>query len=336
MPSADILPYHLSIPQGTSTTSSPVCLARDGRPSSRCRAGNKAFPSTRNSTTHIDGVRLPLHPCPVPCPDCVAAPLLARLAGIDPRVPRQHRPLDGPGSSRRMQRGRIPPRHPFHAWLRPVQRPRRDGMGLPPHRESAGRAHGPALATAIAGSRTAAIEGATITSSLAHTPPPGLKGVHFSAVCIDRPPHLPEATTDADIADERRAEALEKRFPGPGAGLSSPSAYAAGRRSPTPDDDVFSPDAILDEVTLYWLTNMGGSSARKYWERQEDVNVSIIVPVAITQARGTDVYCPRRWAEVYYRNVVWWSEPQGGGKHWLAWEAPGVFVNEVRGGFWGG
>ncbi|PYN38615.1 MAG: multidrug MFS transporter [Candidatus Rokuibacteriota bacterium] len=93
-------------------------------------------------------------------------------------------------------------------------------------------------------------------------------------------------------------------------------------------------DDVLDNITLYWLTNTGISSARSYWENKTSwfgpKNVSI--PVAVTVFPG-EVYQPsRRWAERGYRKLMYFHEADKGG-HFAAWEEPLLFASEMRAGF---
>jgi pimeloyl-ACP methyl ester carboxylesterase len=93
-------------------------------------------------------------------------------------------------------------------------------------------------------------------------------------------------------------------------------------------------DDVLDNITLYWLTNTGISSARSYWENKLSYfgpkNVSI--PVAVTVFPG-ELYQPsRRWAERGYANLTYFNEVDKGG-HFAAWEEPLLFASEMRAGF---
>ena len=93
-------------------------------------------------------------------------------------------------------------------------------------------------------------------------------------------------------------------------------------------------DDILDNITLYWLTNTAVSSARLYWENKlaffAPKNVSI--PVAVS-AFPDDIYAaPRTWVERAYPKLIHYNKlPKGG--HFAAWEQPQFFSEEVRAGF---
>src|SRR3989442_9193552 len=105
------------------------------------------------------------------------------------------------------------------------------------------------------------------------------------------------------------------------------------------DDPGQSPtkDEVLDDFTLYWLTNSATSSARLYWENggrgilsaaaQKTAEISL--PVAIT-VFPDDVYRPpETWARRAYRNLIYFHEVDKGG-HFAAWEQPELFTAEIR------
>jgi pimeloyl-ACP methyl ester carboxylesterase len=105
-------------------------------------------------------------------------------------------------------------------------------------------------------------------------------------------------------------------------------------KSPTKDD-------VLDNITLYWLTNTATSSARLYWENGARGSVivaaaqktaEISLPVAIT-VFPEDVYrAPETWARRAYRNLIYFNEVDKGG-HFAAWEEPELFSAELRAAF---
>ena len=105
-------------------------------------------------------------------------------------------------------------------------------------------------------------------------------------------------------------------------------------KSPTKDD-------VLDNITLYWLTNTATSSARLYWENGARGSVivaaaqktaEISLPVAIT-VFPEDVYrAPETWARRAYRNLIYFREVDKGG-HFAAWEQPELFAAELRAAF---
>jgi len=94
-------------------------------------------------------------------------------------------------------------------------------------------------------------------------------------------------------------------------------------------------DDILDNITMYWLTNTGVSSARLYWENKRDFfdakNISI--PFAMTIFPDELYQAPRSWAErAYGDNLIHYNRVDRGG-HFAAWEQPGLFAAEMRAAF---
>jgi pimeloyl-ACP methyl ester carboxylesterase len=93
-------------------------------------------------------------------------------------------------------------------------------------------------------------------------------------------------------------------------------------------------DDVLDNMTLYWLTNTAISSARLYWENKlaffAPKNVAIPVAVSVFP---DDIYAaPRSWAERAYPKLIHYNKLDKGG-HFAAWEQPELFVAEIRAGF---
>ncbi|GAB3744679.1 epoxide hydrolase [Amycolatopsis oliviviridis] len=92
-------------------------------------------------------------------------------------------------------------------------------------------------------------------------------------------------------------------------------------------------DRILDDVTLYWLTRTGASSARIYYESHNslDPELRVDVPSAITMyPRDIEKY-PRPWAQERYRQIVRWRAPEAGG-HFPSLEVPEYFVKDLQEG----
>jgi pimeloyl-ACP methyl ester carboxylesterase len=94
-------------------------------------------------------------------------------------------------------------------------------------------------------------------------------------------------------------------------------------------------DDLLDNITLYWLTNTGVSSARLYWENKADFfdakNISI--PFAISVFPDELYQAPRSWAErAYPHNLIHYNKLDRGG-HFAAWEQPELFSEEIRASF---
>jgi pimeloyl-ACP methyl ester carboxylesterase len=93
-------------------------------------------------------------------------------------------------------------------------------------------------------------------------------------------------------------------------------------------------DEVLDNITLYWLTNTGVSASRLYWEYKGGFfNVKgVSIPVAVTVFPSEQYQAPRSWAERAYPNLIYFNEVDKGG-HFAAWEQPQLFAEEVRAAF---
>jgi pimeloyl-ACP methyl ester carboxylesterase len=104
-------------------------------------------------------------------------------------------------------------------------------------------------------------------------------------------------------------------------------------------DKSLSTDDVLDEITLYWLTNTGASSARYYWENKngffnsaDQKTAEIKLPVAITVFPYEIYRAPETWAKRAYPSLVYFHEVDKGG-HFAAWEQPELFAAEMRAAF---
>ena len=213
--------------------------------------------------------------------------------------------------------------------------------------------------------------GSPISSAMARQAAPGLIGIHINLPATV-PPEVAAALgggpAPAGLSDQERAvlEALmanakkgtaayfvmmtaRPQTVGYGA-ADSPAGLAAWilvhpgfaqwtygddpTQSPTKDD-------VLDNITLYWLTNSATSSARLYWENGARGSVivaaaqktaEIKLPVAIT-VFPEDVYRPpESWARRAYPNLIYFREVDKGG-HFAAWEQPELFAAELRAAF---
>jgi pimeloyl-ACP methyl ester carboxylesterase len=98
-------------------------------------------------------------------------------------------------------------------------------------------------------------------------------------------------------------------------------------------------DEMLDDITLYWLTNTAASSARLYWENNnnnfnavEQKTADISIPVAVTVFPGEIYRAPKSWAERAYHKLIYFNEVDKGG-HFAAWEQPELFATEIRAAF---
>ena len=213
--------------------------------------------------------------------------------------------------------------------------------------------------------------GSPISSAMARQAAPGLLGIHINLPATV-PPEVAAAlaggSVPADLSEKERAvlEALmtnakkgnaayfvmmtaRPQTVGYGA-TDSPAGLAAWilvhpgfaqwkygddpQQSPTKDD-------VLDNITLYWLTNTATSAARLYWENGARGSVIVAVaqktaeiklPVAIT-VFADDVYrAPETWARRAYPNLIYFHEVDKGG-HFAAWEQPELFTAELRAAF---
>lgn len=93
-------------------------------------------------------------------------------------------------------------------------------------------------------------------------------------------------------------------------------------------------DDVLDNITLYWLTNTAVSSARIYWENKYGFfgPKGVTIPVAVSAFPDEVCTIPKSWAERAYPGLIYYNKLDKGG-HFAAWEQPELFANEVRGAF---
>jgi len=97
-------------------------------------------------------------------------------------------------------------------------------------------------------------------------------------------------------------------------------------------------DDILDNITMYWLTNTAVSSARLYWDDTQTAKGGFFdprhvqIPVVVTVFPDEIYAAPKSWAERAYPKLIYFNKlPKGG--HFAAWEQPELFVGEMRKGF---
>ncbi|HEX7252315.1 MAG TPA: alpha/beta fold hydrolase [Thermoanaerobaculia bacterium] len=93
-------------------------------------------------------------------------------------------------------------------------------------------------------------------------------------------------------------------------------------------------DEILDNITLYWLTNTGVSASRLYWEYKGGFfnPKGVKIPVAVTVFPGEQYQAPRSWAERAYPKLIYYNKVDKGG-HFAAWEQPQILATEIRAAF---
>lgn len=208
--------------------------------------------------------------------------------------------------------------------------------------------------------------GAIISDAMGRQAPPGLRGIHVNRIerSATIPPEVAKALRSgapapADLTAEEGAvfeetrEFLTKGFGYAaimgtrpqtiGYGLAdSPVALAAWFYDKLADwvftrgepERAFSRDEILDNITLYWLTNTGTSSGRIYWENSAGNSklAPIAIPAAVTIFPREVYRPPKNWAERAYRNLMYYNRVDKGG-HFAAWEEPDLFSAELRAAF---
>nr|WP_294522192.1 epoxide hydrolase family protein [uncultured Rhodopila sp.] len=206
--------------------------------------------------------------------------------------------------------------------------------------------------------------GAIVSQAMARRPPPGLLGIHINMPAVV-PPDIAKILSNGDAAPsgltgaEQAAFASLDAFYRKGSGYASimntrpqtlgyalsdsPAGLAAWiydklaawSYSGGEPERAFTRDEMLDDITLYWLTNTGASSSVSYWEvwGMSPFNaVDISIPVAVTVFPGEIYRAPRSWAQRNYHRIIYWNEVAKGG-HFAAWEQPELFAAEVRAAF---
>jgi pimeloyl-ACP methyl ester carboxylesterase len=98
-------------------------------------------------------------------------------------------------------------------------------------------------------------------------------------------------------------------------------------------------DAVLDNITLYWLTGTGTSTSRLYWETGRGAKAAfkdppphVKLPVGYTVFPDELFQAPRHWVKHAYHDLIYFNEADKGG-HFAAWEEPGLFAEEMRAAF---
>jgi pimeloyl-ACP methyl ester carboxylesterase len=212
--------------------------------------------------------------------------------------------------------------------------------------------------------------GAVITEAMGRQAPRGLKGIHGNLPAIVPPDveaalagrgPVPEMTDEERAAFDRSAAAAKTGFLGyfvaltarpqdVGYGITDSPVGLAGLFFWHPGfanwsfgadpDDPKSKDEVLDDISLYWLTNTGASSARLYWEHGGGSPTSaaamkaaeITVPVGVTVFGEDGFQPPESWTRRAYPTLIYVNRVDKGG-HFAAWEQPQLFSEEVRAAF---
>ncbi|MGX9146384.1 epoxide hydrolase family protein [Mesorhizobium sp. 128a] len=112
------------------------------------------------------------------------------------------------------------------------------------------------------------------------------------------------------------------------------AAVAAALNRTTSTTGELTRDEVLDNITLYWLTNTGVSASRLYWEYKGGFfnAKGVKIPVAVTVFPGEQYEAPRSWTEKAYPKLIYYNKVDKGG-HFAAWEQPLIFSAELRAGF---
>ena len=93
-------------------------------------------------------------------------------------------------------------------------------------------------------------------------------------------------------------------------------------------------DDVLDNITLYWLTNTAVSAARFYWENTTYTYnaVDVAIPAAVSVFPGENYQAPQSWTELAYHKLIYYHRVDKGG-HFAAWEQPELFCSELQAAF---
>lgn len=195
--------------------------------------------------------------------------------------------------------------------------------------------------------------GAFVSNTLALQRPSGLAAIHLN-LPLAVPDPLP---TEGANRDEREAIAAMSRHATDGGGYSHMHAtrpqtlgysladssvglaawiyekFHAWTDNTGAPESALSRDDMLDDITLYWLTNTAASSARLYRECANNgytPNQGVVdFPVGLS-IFPKDVYrAPRTWVDRVYPNLIYWNELSRGG-HFAALEEPALFTSELR------
>jgi pimeloyl-ACP methyl ester carboxylesterase len=112
------------------------------------------------------------------------------------------------------------------------------------------------------------------------------------------------------------------------------ASVAAALNRTSSDSGELTRDEILDNITLYWLTNTGVSASRLYWEYRGGFfdAKGVTIPVAVSVFPGEQYEAPRSWAQQAYPGLIHYNRLDKGG-HFAAWEQPYLFAEELRAGF---
>lgn len=149
------------------------------------------------------------------------------------------------------------------------------------------------------------------------------KGGGYAGMMVTRPQTLGYGLTDSPIA---LASFFLDKF--------NEWTYSGGNAEKS-----LTKDEMLDDISLYWLTNTAVSSGQLYWENnnnnfnaKEQRTAEIKIPVAVTVFPGEIYQAPKTWTERSYKNLIYFNEVNKGG-HFASWEEPQLFAEEMRAAF---
>jgi pimeloyl-ACP methyl ester carboxylesterase len=195
--------------------------------------------------------------------------------------------------------------------------------------------------------------GAGVTTALGHVKPQGLAGIHLNWQFV-----FPEKMPATLSSEEQRAVDAAGRFATDGYGYFNEQAtmpqtmgevlsstpvgqaawiyekFQAWSDNGGDVERVLTRDEMLNDISLYWLTNTSASSARIYWENSPASfsGGRLDLPVAVTVFPKEIYRAPRSWGEATYPQLIYWNEVDRGG-HFAAFEQPALFAAELRAAF---
>ena len=168
--------------------------------------------------------------------------------------------------------------------------------------------------------------------------PEGLLGIHTNLAATFPPDAAAAIDTGAPapegLSEKERAEFDALRGFLQSGGFGQWTYGKDPNQTPTKDE-------VLDDISLYWLTNTATSAARLYWENRNENLISaaaqqtdkITLPVAISTFPNDDLYRPpETWARRAFPNLVYFRDAERGG-NFPAWEEPQLFSEELRAAF---
>jgi pimeloyl-ACP methyl ester carboxylesterase len=205
--------------------------------------------------------------------------------------------------------------------------------------------------------------GSPVSSSMARQAAPGLVGIHINLPAT-LPPDVAAVLASggpapAGLSEKERAafnslDTFYKKYRAYGAIMGTRPQVIGYALTDSPvglaawiydynngePERLLDRDDVLDDITLYWLTNSATSAARLYWETSgqsvilaaAQMTGEISLPVAITVFPEEVYRAPETWARRAYRNLIYFNEVDKGG-HFAAWEQPELFSAELRAAF---